>query len=134
MSDDRNPGRDAERGREIIAQVRELEAEDKARYEAFAATIKSPNKKHVHRRDPAAAMVSAAIGAPYSGELLRRSDCPFVVICSDRLLRRGRSSRLSRIHPRQRRSSPRHARQAPPRRLKKPETADGGSSWLQACF
>ena len=47
---------------------------------AFAATIKSKNKKHVHRRDPAAAMVSAAIGAPYSGELLRRSACPFVVI------------------------------------------------------
>jgi hypothetical protein len=25
-------------------------------------------------------MVSAAIGAPYSSELLRRSNCPFVVI------------------------------------------------------
>ncbi len=71
----------AERGREIIAQVRQLEAEDKARYEAFAATIKSRNKKYVHRRDPAAAMVAEAIKAPYSGELLRRSNCPFVVIC-----------------------------------------------------
>ena len=71
----------SERGREIMAQVRKLEAEeDKARHRAFAATIKSPNKKYVHRRDPAAAMVSAAIGAPYSGELLRRSDCPYVVI------------------------------------------------------
>jgi hypothetical protein len=70
----------AERGREIIRQVRELEAEDKARYEAFAATITSKNKKFVHRREPAAAMVSAAINGPYSGELLRRSDCPFVVI------------------------------------------------------
>jgi hypothetical protein len=70
----------AERGREIIGQVRELEAQDKARYDAFAATIRSPNKKHIHRRDPAAEMVSAAIGAPYSGELLRRSNCPFVVI------------------------------------------------------
>jgi hypothetical protein len=70
----------AERGREIIAQVRELEAEDRARCEAFAATIKSKNKKYVHRRDPAAEMVAAAIGAPYSGELLRRSNCPFVVI------------------------------------------------------
>jgi hypothetical protein len=70
----------AQRGREIIAQVRELEAEDKARFEAFAATIKSKNKKFVHRRDPAAEMVAAAIGAPYSGELLRRSNCPFVVI------------------------------------------------------
>ena len=80
MSDDEIHEGDAERGREIIAQVRELEAADKVRYDAFAATIKSPNKKHVHRRDPAAAMVSAAINAPYSGELLRRSDCPFVVI------------------------------------------------------
>jgi hypothetical protein len=70
----------AERGREIIAQVRELEAEDKARYEAFAATIKSRNKKFVHRRADAAAMVSAAITAPYSDELLRRSECPYVVI------------------------------------------------------
>jgi hypothetical protein len=69
-----------ERGREIIARVRELQAEDKARFEAFAATIKSTNKKYVHRREPAAEMVSAAIGAPYSGELLRRSNCPFVVI------------------------------------------------------
>jgi hypothetical protein len=68
------------RGRQIIAQVRELEAADKARYDAFAATIKSKNRKHVHRRDQAAAMVSAAINAPYSGELLRRSACPFVVI------------------------------------------------------
>jgi hypothetical protein len=70
----------AARGHQILAQVRELEAEDKARYQAFAATIKSKNKKHVHRRDPAAAMVSAAINAPYSGELLRRSACPFIVI------------------------------------------------------
>ena len=70
----------AARGREIIAQVRELEAEDKARYEAFAATIKSQNKKYVHRRADAAAMVSAAITAPYSDELLRRSDATYVVI------------------------------------------------------
>jgi hypothetical protein len=69
-----------QRGREIIAQVRELEAEDKARYEAFAATIKSRNKKFIHRRDPAAKMVATAINAPYSSELLRRSNCPFVVI------------------------------------------------------
>jgi hypothetical protein len=80
MTDDKLPEGNAARGREIIEQVRELEAADRARYDAFAATIKSPNKKHVHRRDPAAAMVSAAIGAPYSGELLRRSACPFVVI------------------------------------------------------
>jgi hypothetical protein len=80
MSDVENHERRVERGREIIAQVRELEALDKARHEAFAATIQSKNKKFVHRRDPAAAMVAAAIGAPYSGELLRRSDCPFVVI------------------------------------------------------
>jgi len=70
----------AERGRAIIAQVHELQAEDKARYEAFAETIKSQNKKYVYRRDPAAEMVSAAINAPYSGERLRRSNCPFVVI------------------------------------------------------
>ena len=69
-----------QRGREIIARLRELEAEDKARYEAFAATIKSRNKKFIHRRDPAAKMVATAINAPYSGELLRRSNCPFVVI------------------------------------------------------
>jgi hypothetical protein len=69
-----------QRGREIIARVRELEAEDKARYEAFAATIKSRNKKFIHRRDPAAKMVATAINAPYSSELLRRSNCPFVVI------------------------------------------------------
>jgi hypothetical protein len=68
------------RGREIIAQVRELEAEDKTRYEAFAETVKSQNKKYVHRRGPAAAMVSTAIGAPYSEEQLRRTNCPFVVI------------------------------------------------------
>jgi hypothetical protein len=80
MIDDETDEQLAQRGRGIITQLRELEAEDKARFEAFAATIKSKNKKHVHRRDPAAAMVSAAIGAPYSGELLRRSDCPFVVI------------------------------------------------------
>jgi hypothetical protein len=80
MIDDKIPEGNAERGREIIAQVRELEAEDKVRYSAFAATIKSKNKKFIHRRDPAAEMVSAAIGAPYSGELLRRSNCPFVVI------------------------------------------------------
>jgi hypothetical protein len=80
MSDVETQEQRARRGREIIAQVRELEAEDQARYEAFAATIKSRNKKYIHRRDPAAAMISAAIGAPYSGELLRRSNCPFVVI------------------------------------------------------
>lgn len=80
MSDIENHEQRVERGREIIAQVHELQAEDKARYEAFAATIKSPNKRHVHRRNLAAEMVSAAIGAPYSGELLRRSNCPFVVI------------------------------------------------------
>ena len=68
------------RGRQIIAQVHELEAKDRARYEAFAATIQSQNKRYIHRRDPAAAMIGAAIGAPYSGELLRRSNCPFVVI------------------------------------------------------
>lgn len=80
MTDDETDQQLAQRGREIIAQVRELEAEDKARFEAFAATIKSKNKKFIHRRDPAAEMVSAAIGAPYSGELLRRSNCPFVVL------------------------------------------------------
>jgi hypothetical protein len=80
MSDAETEEQRTARGRQILAQVRELEAEDKARYQAFAATIKSKNKKHVHRRDPAAAMVSAAINAPYSGELLRRSACPFVVI------------------------------------------------------
>ena len=80
MSDVETHDERAQRGREIIAQVRELEAEDKARYEAFAATIKSRNKKYVHRRDAAAAMVAVAIGAPYSGELLRRSNCSYVVI------------------------------------------------------
>jgi hypothetical protein len=69
-----------QRGREIIAQVRELEAQDEARYKAFAETVLSPNRKYQHRRDDAAAMVKAAINAPYSGELLRRSDCPYVVI------------------------------------------------------
>jgi hypothetical protein len=80
MSNVETEAQRAARGRQIIAQVRELEAADKARYDAFAATIKSKNRKHVHRRDQAAAMVSAAINAPYSGELLRRSACPFVVI------------------------------------------------------
>jgi hypothetical protein len=69
-----------QRGREIIAQVREREAKDEARYKAFAETVLSPNRKYQHRRDDAAAMVAAAINAPYSGELLRRSNCPFVVI------------------------------------------------------
>jgi hypothetical protein len=80
MTADETQEQRAQRGREIIAQVRELEAEDRARFETFAATIQSKNKKYVHRRDPAAEMVAAAIGAPYSGELLRRSNCPFVVI------------------------------------------------------
>ena len=80
MIDDENHEQLAQRGREIITKVRELEAQDRARYEAFAATIKSENKKYVYRRNPAAEMVSAAISAPYSGELLRRSNCPFVVI------------------------------------------------------
>ena len=70
----------AERGREILAQVRELEAEDKARFEAFAATIKSKNKKYVHRRGVAAAMVAEAINAEYSEDSLRRSNCSFIVI------------------------------------------------------
>jgi hypothetical protein len=80
MIDDETKKQLAQRGREIIAQVRELETEDRARCEAFAATIKSKNKKFIHRRDSAAEMVAAAIGAPYSGELLRRSNCQFVVI------------------------------------------------------
>jgi hypothetical protein len=80
MSDAEIHEQRAQRGREIIAQVRELEARDRARCEAFAATIRSGNKKYIHRRDPAAAMVSAAIGAPYSGELLRRTNCPFIVV------------------------------------------------------
>ena len=98
-----------QRGRKIIAQVRELEAADKARYEAFAATIKSQNKKYVHRRAGAAAMVSAAITAPYSDELLRRSDCPYVVI-SRVASRRRRPSRASRRHPQQRSTPSRNAR------------------------
>jgi hypothetical protein len=70
----------AERGRKILAEIRQQDAEDKARFEAFAATVQSPKKKYVHRREPAAAMVAAAIGTPYSGELLRRSDCRYAVI------------------------------------------------------
>ena len=58
MSDVETHEQRAERGREIIAQVRELEAADKARFEAFAATIKSENKKYIHRRSDAAAMVA----------------------------------------------------------------------------
>jgi hypothetical protein len=69
----------AARGRVLIAQGNAWAAEEKARCRAFAQTIQSNNKKYVHRRDPAAAMVAEAIGAPYSGELLRRSNCPFVV-------------------------------------------------------
>jgi hypothetical protein len=69
MSDVEIHERRAKHGREIIAQVRELEAEDKARFEAFAATIQSKNRKYIHRRDPAAEMVATAIGAPFSGEL-----------------------------------------------------------------
>ena len=124
----------AERGRKIIEQVRELEAADKARYDAFAATIMSPNKKHVHRRDPAAAMVSAAISAPYSGELLRRSNCPFVVISRIAYYAEDDLRDLSRIHSRQRHPTPRHARQAPPPRRLKPETADGARQRFQGLF
>ena len=85
----------AERGREIIAQVRELEAEDKARYEAFAATIKSQNKKYVHRRDPprrwSAQRSTRPIRASCCGEaIVRSSSSP------DRALRRRRSSRARR--------------------------------------
>jgi hypothetical protein len=47
MTDDKIPEGNAERGREIIAQVRELEAADKVRFEAFAATITSKNKKYI---------------------------------------------------------------------------------------
>jgi hypothetical protein len=78
---DVEPGTEsAARGRELIAQVRQLEAEDQARYKIFAASIQSPNKKYVIRRDPAAEMIAAAIGAPYSSERLRRTNCPFIVI------------------------------------------------------
>ena len=80
MTDDNPMVGSAERGREIIAQVREMEAADRARFEAFAETIKSENKKYIHRRRTAAAMVATAVGTDYSEELLRRSDCPFVVI------------------------------------------------------
>jgi hypothetical protein len=80
MLDNKTQEQRAERGRAIIAQVRELEAEDKARGEAFAATITSPNKRFNIRRDPAAALVAQAIGAPYSTERLRRTDCPFIAI------------------------------------------------------
>ena len=80
MSDAETEEQRAARGREIIAQVRELEAVDKARFEAFAETIKSKNKKYIHRRAAAAAMVGAATGAPYSEESLRKSNCAFVVI------------------------------------------------------
>jgi hypothetical protein len=69
----------AQRGRELIAQAREIEAKEKARNEKFAATVKSPNKKYVHRVDPAAEMVAEAIGAPYSGVRLRHSNCPYVI-------------------------------------------------------
>jgi hypothetical protein len=70
----------AERGRKMLAESRQRDAEDEARHRAFAETVQSPNKKYVHRRGSAAAMVAAAIGAPYSGELLRRSDCRYAVI------------------------------------------------------
>jgi hypothetical protein len=80
MSDVETHERRAERGREIIAQVRELEAADKARFEAFAETIKSENKKFIHRRSTAAAMVAEAIGTDFSEDSLRKTDCDFVVI------------------------------------------------------
>ena len=80
MSDVKIHEERVQRGQQILAEVRKQTEEDEARHRAFAATVKSPNKKYVHRRDPAAAMVKAAISAPYSGELLRRSDCPYVVI------------------------------------------------------
>lgn len=77
MSDTETQERRAERGRAIVARLRDLEAEDRARYEAFAATIMSKNRKHVHRRDPAAAMVSAAINAP-----IRASCCGEATVVS----------------------------------------------------
>lgn len=79
MSDVELHERRAERGRKILAHISQRAAEEDAHYRAFAETVHSPNKKYVHRRGPAAAMVSAAIGAPYSGELLRRSDCRYAV-------------------------------------------------------
>jgi hypothetical protein len=80
MSDVETHEQRAERGREVIAQVRELEAADRASFAAFAETIKSENKKFIHRRRKAAAMVAEAIGTDYSEDLLRKSDCDFVVI------------------------------------------------------
>jgi hypothetical protein len=80
MPDNEIAEKRAEHGRAIITRVRELEAEDKAHGEAFAATVASPNKRFKLRREPAAALVSMAINAPYSRELLRRSDCPFIVV------------------------------------------------------
>jgi hypothetical protein len=80
MSHDNLPEGNAERGREIIAQLREIEAQDRAAYEAFSSSVKSKNKKFIRRRRTAAAMVAEAIGADYSDESLRRSNCPFVVI------------------------------------------------------
>jgi len=81
MSDvmDRLPEERVKRGQAKLAEIRKLMAEDEARYREFASTIQSPNKKYEHRRDPAAKMVEGAIKAPYSGELLRRRDCPYVV-------------------------------------------------------
>ena len=73
MSDVETHEQRAERGREIIAQVRELEAADKARFEAFAETIKSENKKFIHRRSTAAAMVAKAIGTDFSEELAKEN-------------------------------------------------------------
>ena len=69
MSDVELHERRAERGRKILADISsQRAAEEEAHYRAFAETVQSPNKKYVHRRGPAAAMVSAAIGAPYSGD------------------------------------------------------------------
>jgi hypothetical protein len=79
MSDVESHEQLVERGRKIMAKVRALQAEDRARNEAFAATVESPNKKYEHRVDPAAEMVAAAIGAPYSGVTLRHSSCPYVL-------------------------------------------------------
>jgi hypothetical protein len=46
----------------------------------IAAPLSHPNQKYVRSRKEGAAIISAAIGAPYAEETLRRTTVPYALI------------------------------------------------------
>jgi hypothetical protein len=60
----------------IVETVRELV--DEAR--AFADSVQSPKKKYRRTRDEAAVLLNEATNGRFTGDWLRRTDCPYVMI------------------------------------------------------